>query len=169
MNIFLPKEPLKPIAVLILLIHCVSLWAQQGTPINAGMAGSWANPEIPGQGIFTDIDPSSRTVFMAWFTYGDTPVDAESVIGAPSNRWYVAVGEYSEGSNSVELALSETDGGIFDNPAPVTEEDIGQINLSFLSCSEVEMEFDFDNGGPQGQIELTRLTSSEVCETLTTR
>ena len=159
-----------------ILIRCLSLSllictglpaiAQQGLPINAGLAGSWANPDIPGQGIFTDIDPANRTVFVAWFTYGDTPQGSESIIGAPSNRWYVAVGEYAEGGASVEMALSETEGGIFDDPRAVSEQVVGSLTLSFASCTEASMEFSFDEGGPQGQIELTRLTPADVCQAL---
>ena len=154
------------LSLTLLILADSSAFAQQGIAINAGLSGSWANPAIPGQGIFTDVDPANRTVFMAWFTYGDTPDDAESVIGAASNRWYVAVGEYAEGSAAVEMALSETEGGIFDDPAAVSEQVVGNLTLSFANCTDATMEFTFDDGGPQGQIALTRLTPGEICEAL---
>jgi len=160
------KAWLSSVFITIMLAYSIALLAQQGISINAGMAGSWANPDVPGQGIFTDVDPENRTVFLAWFTYGDAPADPQSVIGAATNRWFVAVGEYEAGSSNVELSLSETSGGIFDNPAPVSENVVGSISLKFLSCGEAELGFTFDDGGEQGQIHLTRLTSTEVCETI---
>ena len=155
-------------------LFCLSLLAgfpaalksQDGMAINAGMVGTWANPAIPGQGISVDVDPGHQTVFLAWFTFSDDPVGAESIIGAASNRWYVAVGEYAPGSSSVELSLIETGGGIFDRPAAVTETTVGAISLAFLSCTEADLEFTFSGSGKQGQIALTRLTSAEICESL---
>lgn len=141
----------------------------EGIAINAGLAGSWANEAIPGQGIFVDVDPANRVVFMAWFTYGDADPDAESVVGHPTNRWYVAVGNYAAGSNSVAMTLSETEGGIFDNPAEVTETEVGSLTLSFDSCTEAVMDFDFDNELGAGHIDLTRLTPATTCETLAAR
>ena len=78
---------------------CSALWAAQpqdeaGLPINVGMTGSWANSDIPGQGLFIDIDPANRTVFLAWFTYSDSPSASESTIGSASHRWFIALGNY---------------------------------------------------------------------------
>lgn len=141
----------------------------EGIAINAGLAGSWANEAIPGQGIFVDVDPANRVVFMAWFTYGDADPDAEFVVGHPTNRWYVAVGNYAAGSNSVVMTLSETEGGVFDDPAEVIETEIGSLTLSFESCTEAGMDFEFNDELGAGHIELTRLTPASTCESLLAR
>lgn len=134
--------------------------------INAGLSGSWANPAIPGQGLFVDIDPANGVVFLAWFTYGEVAAQAESIVAYPGNRWFIALGAFDESSTEVSMDLIETAGGIFDNPATVTEQTVGNLSLNFLNCSAAEMAFVFDDGAAQGEIELSRLTSSEVCETL---
>lgn len=134
--------------------------------INAGLAGAWANPATPGQGLFFDIDPTNRVIFLTWFTFVETDPQATSIIGHPGNRWFVAMGSYSEGSSALTLDLVETQGGIFDNPAAVTSLSVGSLNLNFRNCSEALMEFVFDDRRAQGQVDLTRLSSAEVCEVL---
>lgn len=153
-------------------LACSALWAAQlnslaGLSINAGMAGSWANAAIPGQGLFIDVDPSTRTVFLAWFTYAEAQSGTEAIIGNESNRWYVAVGNYEDAGNQVELSLIETDGGIFDQPGDVSETEIGSLILRFTTCEEASMDFSFIDGRASGNVELMRLTSAEVCESLT--
>lgn len=140
--------------------------ATEDFTINAGLAGSWYNPETSGQGFFVDVDPASHTLFIAWFTHGVAPPGASSIVGSPHNRWFVAQGTYSEGSTEVPMDLLETEGGIFDNAAAVANLTIGNLTLNFLNCSEASVEFAFDDGSAQGHIDLSRLTSAEVCEAL---
>lgn len=138
--------------------------ASADTVIQPGLSGSWANLDFPGQGIFVDVDPVNQVVFMAWFTYGDAAADAQSVIGRPTNRWYVALGSYQPGSTQVDMELGETEGGVFDAPLPVEETVIGRLSLSFESCNELTMDFEFDDSRGAGQVPMTRLIASELCE-----
>lgn len=148
-----------------------ALWAAQpqdeaGLPINVGMTGSWANADIPGQGLFIDIDPANQTVFLAWFTYSDTPSTTEATIGSDSHRWFIALGTYEAESSSVELSLFETEGGVFDKPDPVTETEVGSLVLSFSSCETLTMDFRLDVDSSEGTIDLTRLTATDLCVSL---
>jgi len=152
-------------------LACSALWAAQpldeaGLPINAGMAGSWANANIPGQGLFIDVDPVSRTIFLAWFTYTDSPLMSESTIGSADNHWFIALGTYEAESSSVEMSLIETQGGVFDQSDPVSETEVGQLILRFNSCESAEMDFLFDENNLQGSIEMMRLTAADVCTSL---
>ena len=151
-------------------LACNALWAFQpendnGLPINAGMAGSWANAEIPGQGLFVDVDPAARTVFLAWFTYTNEGSGSETIIGSSDNFWYVALGNYDEGNNEVTLTLIETSPGVFDQADPVEENEVGELTLTFQNCEAASMEFSFDDG-TQGQVDLVRLTAADVCQSL---
>ncbi len=154
-----------------LLASSGALWAARlpdsaGLSINAGMTGSWADPGIPGQGLFIDVDPSSNTVFLAWFTYTVDSGAGESIIAHSSNTWFVAVGNYEPGSSGVVLSLIRTDGGVFDQPVPVTETEIGILTLEFTGCESANMEFNFHDGNSGGTLSLIRLTSGEICESI---
>ncbi|MDX1556371.1 MAG: hypothetical protein R3212_10120, partial [Xanthomonadales bacterium] len=101
--------------------------------------------------------------------YGESASPQPSVVGHPSHRWLVAVGNYEPGSRTVDLVLSETEGGSFDEAGGVTESVVGTVELTFASCTELSMAFEFNDGGPQGQIPLERLTPADVCETLSSQ
>jgi hypothetical protein len=142
------------------------LYAMESFEINAGLSGSWYNPETSGQGFFVDVDPSSNTLFLAWFTHGEAPGEATSAVGFPHSRWYTAQGNYDAESGEATLDLFETEGGIFVNPAPVTSHQVGTLSLTFHDCSNADVEYSFVDDGQQGIIKLSRLTPSEVCEAL---
>lgn len=131
--------------------------------INAGLSGSWANEDTPGQGFFLEINPDSGLVWMSWFTWGDAANDAASVIGSPSNHWYVALGTIPEVGLGVDMNIIEVAGGVFDAMNVVTETTVGTIQLGFQNCSEATVEYAFDAPGPAGQIPLSRLTPADVC------
>ena len=152
-------------------LACSALWAAQpldeaGLPVNVGMTGSWANADIPGQGLFIDVDPANLTVFLAWFTYQDAPPDTQSTIGSPSHRWFIALGNFESGSSSVELTLFETEGGVFDQADPVSETEVGSLTLRFSSCEVLEMDYRLDGSNIQGTLDLARLTAADVCLSL---
>lgn len=159
------------LAGFVLLAMSSALWAARvpvssGLPINAGMAGSWADPSTPGQGIFLDVDPDAGTVFLAWFTFRETENQNEAVIGNDANRWFVALGEYAQGAEAVEMMLFETSGGVFDQPSEVTETETGSLILRFFDCESAQLEFSLDDGSASGIVELRRLTSGEICESI---
>jgi beta-glucanase (GH16 family) len=129
--------------------------------IDAGHAGAWFNLPTSGQGQLIDIDPVSRYMFMAWFTF------TESVDDLPGEQqWYTAQGRY-RGDTAV-LDLYETLGGRFDEPAEVETVRVGEVTLTFDDCLKGVMFYRFDADGREGGIPIIRVIpgSEHVCEDL---
>jgi plastocyanin len=106
--------------------------------LNRGMSGAWFEPATSGQGMLLDVDPASRTVFVAWFTYEQAATAAPGgapKIGASDNRWLTAQGNYPEGSNSTTMSLFKTGGGRFDQGGGTTTTPAGTLTLEFTSCN----------------------------------
>ncbi|MBT8063125.1 MAG: hypothetical protein KJO85_10615 [Gammaproteobacteria bacterium] len=131
--------------------------------INAGLSGAWGNSGTPGQGLFLDVVPDSQLLWMSWFTYGPAPDGAIARVASPFNEWWVALGPYS--GASAEMTLIEATGGVFNDTVDVTEQNVGSFTITFSSCTEAEMNYNFD-GGPSGVIALERLSPDELCAVL---
>ncbi len=59
-----------------------------------------------------------------------------------------------------DIAIVETVGGLFDNPAPVTPLQVGTANISFQSCTAMTLSYNFSGGenkGLSGTINLRRV------------
>ncbi|MBT8054869.1 MAG: hypothetical protein KJN69_13335 [Gammaproteobacteria bacterium] len=133
----------------------------QASDINAGHAGAWFNPATSGQGQLIDIDPAAQFMFISWFTYTDSESDNPF-----EQRWLTAQGTYS--GNTATLVLSETLGGQFNAPQAVTTSPIGEVTLTFSSCSEGSMSYTIDDEGLQGSFPLFRAVpgSEKTCQAL---
>ncbi len=142
------------------LFFASQAWAQQA--INEGLDGSWLNPETPGQGILIDVDESIGFIFVAWFTY---TTDAATIDGSESHRWLTAQGNYS--GNSAELTLSETSGGIFDAASTADTNAVGTFSISFSSCTDGLVAYQFSDDGPSGEFSISRLAPDVLCGDLT--
>jgi hypothetical protein len=134
----------------------------QAVDINAGMDGSWYNPETAGQGFFLDAHAPSEGdgfLFLSWFTYGD---DTDSGL-----RWMTAQGGYS--GPTAEVEGYETTGGRFDDAQAVDTVKIGTATVTFSDCSNALVAYDLPDEGKQGEIEVTRALpgSSGLCEEAT--
>lgn len=119
-------------------------------PINAGHAGAWFNSQTSGQGQLIDIEPESRFMFLAWFTY--TPADSDHPF---EQHWYTAEGHYL--GNEAELVVYETLGGKFDDPQAVSTEAVGSALLSFSDCGLGRMDYAIDTLGLSGSFPLQRV------------
>lgn len=107
-----------------------------GTPavqINRGMSGAWFEPATSGQGMLIDVDPVTRFMFVAWFTYERPGSQAAPKIGSADNRWLTAQGNYS--GNAAELSLFKTGGGTFDVGGGTTTTPSGRLTLEFINCN----------------------------------
>ena len=133
--------------------------------INAGLSGSWFNPSTDGQGLFIDVIPAQDEMFISWFTYLASVTGNDAVFGSADHDWFVASGSYE--NDTASLVLLRTEGGVLDNPAAVTESQVGSLTLIFSSCTEATMTYSFENGGPSGEISLIRLTPDELCTIVT--
>ncbi|MGY6629451.1 MAG: hypothetical protein ACXIUL_00450 [Wenzhouxiangella sp.] len=131
----------------------------------AGLTGSWFNPETNGQGmviemIMQDPFPIPRPL-VYWFTFNDDPDDSQQ-------RWYYGSGRMFAPVGGVFLYRST--GGVLDRSEPETELDqVGRAVIRFESCTEAIFAYYLDpeeEGGAArtGEIPLRRLSPIEFCE-----
>lgn len=135
-----------------------------GFPINQGHSGAWYNPATSGQGVLFDIDPASRFLFGAIFTYESA---AAAKLGAPEHRWLTLQGHYD--GDSALLPIYLTAGGVFNEPVPTQTQAVGVASLRFDSCSQATLDYQLD-GPPalSGSLALQRLLpgNEALCEQL---
>ncbi|MFC1720014.1 hypothetical protein ACFL00_02595 [Pseudomonadota bacterium] len=136
--------------------------------INAGLAGSWYNPETPGQGFFLTFFQSLNKAFLGWFTYSNT----SSVGGDFAHRWMTAFGPFDV--TVAELDIDWTSNGTFEAARPEPEHfRDGTIELEFTDCKsgEIRYAWEGDGGarlGASGVIPIRRIVndSTALCESL---
>jgi GH35 family endo-1,4-beta-xylanase len=126
--------------------------------MNAGHAGAWYNPQIPGQGLFLDVEPESRFLFASWFTYTGAGSDHPY-----QQRWFTAQGSYA--GSGATLDLYETLGGRFDDPQEPTTKRVGELQLRFADCESGEAVYSIPGDGLKGAFPLERVVpgSAESC------
>ena len=124
------------------------------------LTGAWYAPYTEGQGFTARYYADNGSVFMPWFTFSREGGDEVS-----EQRWYSLFGPVGDGVTDIELPILQTLGGRFDQPPAVAPIQVGQARLSFYSCFEGVLEYQFDpehNGGAQGRISMTRLLPSSA-------
>jgi hypothetical protein len=129
-------------------------------PTNADFAlsGNWYNATTSGQGITVEVNPTSATVFIAWYTSAPNAAAA----GAAGQRWYTAqpTAAFAPGMRTIPLTLFQTTGGTFDAPTAVSTVPVGTATLAFQSCTAASLNYSFTGGssnGLSGTIALTRV------------
>ncbi len=139
--------------------------------INPGLNGAWFDPATPGQGILIEVLPNAGIIFMAWFTYDTSQPDPglTAVIGDPGHRWLTAQGAF--GIDSATLDLTITSGGLFDDPATVSNTSagsVGSVTLAFTDCGNATLTYSIPGSGLSRTITLIRISNDNVslCEQL---
>lgn len=136
--------------------------------MNSGLAGSWYNPQTPGQGFFLGIYERINQVFLAWFTYANAP----SAEGDFAHRWMTALGPFD--GTSAQLDIDWTANGAFDAALPEPERfRDGAMHLEFSDCSSGEIRYAWDGDGDSrpaasGVIPIRRIADDALalCESL---
>jgi mono/diheme cytochrome c family protein len=134
-----------------------------------GLAGSWYEPETPGQGMVIELialEPFTRAL-VYWFTFSE-----ENESGESEQRWYLADGILGPFNGQARglLAVHTATGGVLDNPEPPASVNrVGTAVIKFLSCDEANFAYNLapDEGGQEartGKISLQRLSPNENCE-----
>jgi hypothetical protein len=136
---------------------------QRPFQINYGLTDAWFDRTVPGQGVFINVFPKSRTMFVGWFTFdleGFIPA-VPITIGAGEHRWLTAQGRYYDDSADLDLFL--TKGGLFNQgqPKPNTTP-YGNLHLQFSDCESSVMRFSVPQGQIEGDIHLSRVSSERV-------
>jgi hypothetical protein len=114
-----------------------------------------------------EVYPDVPLLFGAWFTWDTTPPDDGdgAVIGDPNHRWLTVQGAYQ--GDTATMPVRVTRGGIFDDPAVVTGENVGTMTIEFLRCNEAEVSYDVD--GLVGSFTMNKLANDNnvTCELIT--
>lgn len=143
-----------------------------GFVVNAGLTDAWFDPATPGQGFLMVVFPETELLFLSWFTY-ETELRPDSPppwsLGEPYHRWLTALGGWV--GNTVELDVTMTSGGVFDQPGPVQNtppDSYGSISIRFHDCNSATLEYDLFAPGESGEIALTRIVDDRIalCESL---
>jgi hypothetical protein len=139
----------------------------QSIAFNSGLNDAWWNPNQPGQGILISIFPSTKLIFMAWFTYDTelTPSEVQANLADPGQRWMTAYGFYE--GNSATLDIEMTSGGVFNsNNPPVNQVNDGTVHIQFTDCNIGSLQYNIPSIGQQGTIEIERVTleNLHLCE-----
>jgi hypothetical protein len=151
-----------PLQRLLANVGCV----ESGTPTNStsdfGLSGTWYNAATSGQGMLIEINPAASEAFMGWYSYAA----AGESSGAAGQRWFSAQSTYTAGSNTADLTIYESTGGIFNSSGGVvTTNAVGTATLTFTSCDDATFDYSFTAGelnGRTAMIPLTRLGETPV-------
>ena len=142
------------------LTQSVTCSTTSARPTNAdfGFSGNWYDPATSGQGITVDVNPGSRVLFLAWYTYAPNGSGA----GPAGQRWYTADGAFAPGMRSLPVTIYETTDGVFDTPTPPGQETVpvGTGTMTFQSCSAATFSYNFTGGSSArlaGTINLRRV------------
>ncbi|HEX6792956.1 MAG TPA: hypothetical protein VF304_03820, partial [Casimicrobiaceae bacterium] len=132
--------------------------AAKATNADFALSGNWYDPATSGQGFVFEANPLAPVVFFAWYTYAPNGQAA----GAAGQRWFTGQGSFTAGTHTAPLTLYETTGGIFDTPtaASQTSVAVGSATVTFTSCTNATLQFNFTGGGNAGHsgtINLTRV------------
>jgi len=144
--------------------------------ITEGVNGAWYNRDTPGQGMLMEAypydpdnpnNPDRPLLFAAWFTWDTTSPDAgeTAVIGDPNHRWLTAQGRYD--GDSATLPVRVTRGGLFDDPAAVSGENVGILNIQFTQCNAALVDYEVDGISGSFPLEKVANDNNATCEMIT--
>ncbi len=126
--------------------------AASGTPsTNAdfGFSGNWYDTATSGQGFVFELNPTSRILFLTWYTYAPNG----ETLGVAGQRWFTAQGIFAPGGRTIPVTIYQTTGGSFNQPTspePTTVA-VGTGTVAFTSCSAVTFAYNFTGGGLAGR------------------
>ncbi len=142
------------------------MWPPEPFRLNQAVAGTYYNRDTSGQGNLVDIDPVTRFVFMAWFTWASGPeagAISPDAIGDTNHRWLTASGTHGYRDTFVEMDVYNSTGGAFNDPKAVTTAKTGTAVLEMDGCDSGELRYTLDSG-EEGVIPMVRLLTGRVAE-----
>jgi hypothetical protein len=131
--------------------------------INPGLAGSWFDPDTPGEGFFLSVFDHLNRLFLVNATF-----NPDSGAGdAFGHRWLTASGPFDGASADLEASLTEGGGFNSAEPLPIQSE-AGGVSVDFFDCTSGQVTFDAGSGGhyPGTSVPIQRLAEDSVhlCE-----
>jgi len=135
------------------------LFPERPFEFNSFSSGAYYDRMTPGQGELFEFHPpppqGSGFTFGAWFTWTteQPPANVQSLdgtstqeVGDARQRWLTMQGFYDLGDSTIELEVTNTMGGVFNDPAPVENSKAGTATLEMESCRKGVLNFDLDSG-----------------------
>jgi hypothetical protein len=121
------------------------------------LSGAWYATATSGQGILLDVSPTQTTLFGAWYTYAQ---NGENIGNGTSQRWFtLQTNSYVPGSHSAKSIPIYTSAlGLFDDPTPIANTQIGMADITFTSCSSMSLTYHFTSGEFAGQSNTITMT-----------
>ncbi|MCB1612460.1 MAG: DUF4397 domain-containing protein, partial [Xanthomonadales bacterium] len=113
--------------------------------VDQSVDGIWFNPSLSGQGWSFHSLPAQNRLVGAWYTYSNDGsgrhlwYTLDSCRSAPGSSTCAIPGGFD--NREVELSIYESEGGLFNQPAPVVTRDVGVMTVRFLSCTQAELRF----------------------------
>ncbi|MBL8243748.1 MAG: DUF4397 domain-containing protein, partial [Rhodanobacteraceae bacterium] len=113
--------------------------------VDRSVDGIWFNPALSGQGWSFHALPSQNRLIGAWYTYSNDGsgrhlwYTLDSCRSAPGATSCLLPGAFD--NREVTLSVYESQGGAFNQPAPVVTRDVGTLTIRFLSCTSAELRF----------------------------
>jgi hypothetical protein len=138
--------------------------------INKGLADSWYNPEMPGQGVFLDVFDDGNSLFLGWFTY--------ALEGEPTDetrqRWLTAFGPFEGTRSRLDLQWTAADHPRPEGQPPDLHVD-GWLDLEFHDCRSGLIRYAWGANATgtalvEGEMPIRRIADDSValCESLYT-
>jgi hypothetical protein len=135
------------LSLLLMGISSVAL-AQGNAQVDAGMSGSWFDPDHDGEGFLLEV-LENRTAVIYWFTYDESG----------QQRWFTGVGAVIDDSINFEsLLLAEgPEFGEGFNPDQVEYTDAGELTIQWADCNNAAASYRVN--GVDGSQQLIRLST----------
>ena len=129
--------------------------------VDFSYSGYWFDPETSGQGLFVELNRTSETSFMGWYTYA---TDGAS-LGIQGQRWYSLQGHFVPGARTLPLTVYQTTGTVirddWGSPVLVSEtRTLGTATATFFDCHTARLTFTFTQGSNavlSGETNLSRV------------
>ena len=139
-----------PLTRLTANVTCATGGDSGAAPADYLLSGSWFDSSTAGQGLIFDFNPLQPYLFAAWYTFA--PNGAQT--GGPgSQRWYtLQSGQLPSGTTALNgIGIYTATGGVFNNPAATTTNQVGTANVTFSSCNAMTVSYTFTSGDNQGR------------------
>jgi len=122
----------------------------------AGIIGTWFDPQTAGQGLQVYLFADNKTIFATWFTYSRDR----------SQKLWIAMQGIANPNGSHLVDIYVTNNGRFDQPPAVGTRKVGVGTIILNNINSLTVNFAFDVAGPwgitQGSMNLVRLGNSQV-------
>jgi protocatechuate 3,4-dioxygenase beta subunit len=105
------------------------------------LSGSWYDPEISGQGLMLEVNPSLGFAFATWYTYGNS-----ASAGPAGQRWLTGQGSYTPGARRLAIDLFNSSGGALNQSDIVSTQKVGTLVITFSSCDAASASYSITSG-----------------------